>query len=322
MKVNNGFEFCKIVGENIVHCSRFIRLTSSLVWILLMMLLIPLETRAADDPNNARDIIRDILKNMKVVKQPASGRGTATVKIQNVHETRIEVVEFTFKDDSTRSDHFFITDDGQRGRCKIRRALNRDYYVSFSFKRHSALVSPKPRGIFNQKLGYDFHPKTFIGYHHHGRNIAETLDRAINGPASFSLHTDPNGILSITVTYKDEKVNEYSIIAVDLAKECRLISEYYSMEFINDPNRSFTKSYEVQWKQYDSIWYPKSAKWEVLAGPPSNRVQKETVEVKITEFQPNIEIENVQFTFEGLKIPEGTEVRDEIKGIEYIVKPK
>ena len=59
-----------------------------------------------DDPNSA---IRMLLSTIKTMETPATGRGTATMKIENVGgdiEGKDLIVDFVFKDQKSRTDFF------------------------------------------------------------------------------------------------------------------------------------------------------------------------------------------------------------------------
>ncbi len=105
----------------------------------------------------------------------------------------------------------------------------------------------------------------------------------------------------------------------------RLVGGLRISERFDRPSRNHTDFLEVQWDKYESSWYVKSAKWASYAGihSPEDRASlgpgnlRMSTTVTITEFHPNVEISNSEFTLNGLKLPVGTQVVDKISGTIY-----
>jgi len=155
--------------------------------------------------------------------------------------------------------------------------------------------------------------------------LAVHTERLLNGPATLSTRMDNEGILHLITDYKDQKRIEHFVMSVDPAKGYRLVRGLSVVERFNKPDYSRTDFLEIQWDKYESSWYIKTAKFASYAGAhspedksllgPSNL--RRSVTVMVTEFHPNVEISDSEFTLNGLKLPVGTQVVDKISGVIY-----
>lgn len=153
--------------------------------------------------------------------------------------------------------------------------------------------------------------------------LAVHTERLLAGPSTLSAKMDSDGILHLISDYKDQNVNQHSVVSVNPNMGYRLVGSLAIMERFNQPFRNHTDFLEVQWDKYESSWYVKSAKWASYAGihSPEDRSSLGTdnlrmsATVTVTEFHPNVEISNSEFTLNGLKLPIGTQVVDKISGI-------
>jgi hypothetical protein len=186
-----------------------------------------------------------------------------------------------------------------------------------------ATVRREPELPFYRQIGYDFNPRTFM---RHGTiPLAELLERVLKGPATLSTRMDGDGILHLIGEYRSPKQHEHTLISVDPAKGYRLTTYLSSMESLDQPGRSFTEFIEIQWADYGPACYVKTVNRSVYAGihswedKPSLSTSDllKSIDVSVSEFQPNIEIDDAEFTLQGLRLPQGTEVIDEISGVTY-----
>ena len=153
-------------------------------------------------------------------------------------------------------------------------------------------------------------------------------ERLLDGPSILSAKTDSDGILHLISDYKDQNTYQHHVISVDTKIGYRLVGGLAIMERIDRPSRNHTDFLEVQWDKYESSWYVKSAKFASYDGihSPEDRASLEhdnlrrSTVVKVTEFHPNVEISDSEFTSDGLKLPVGTPVVDRVSGINYRIR--
>ncbi len=269
----------------------------------------------ATESKDAKTVFLDVAKALKAVEHPATGKGSAVVRIDDDNETDEKIIEFMFKANMSRSDSFSYL-DGRRGQRGIVWAVGRKNTVVYNGKYVSVLTKPPTQ--YRYKIGYDFHPDTFLHYYQSAQTFAEYLERVANDPdpsVHISTKLDRNGLLQLISENRNENVHQYQIISVDTSNRYRPVSMLNVMDRIGKPDSSHTDNLRIDWEQYDSTWYIKTVEWTTTPGaffppdePPAGKVRKKTVTV--TKFHPNVEISDSEFTAQGLQTPEGTRVID------------
>ncbi len=294
--------------------------------ILVTVCFISLQTPAfaAEASDETIAVYKAAIEAFKAVEHPFTGKGSALVETyarNNPSKTGEKKFDFMFKGDMTRSVCFGIK-EGQLEQPEMLWATGEKCAVSYHYSGGASVRRYPPNQYYHQ-LGYDFNPSTFMQWYR--MPLAVHTERLLDGPATLSAKMDSDGILHLISDYKDQNVNQHSVVSVNPNMGYRLVGSIAIMERIDRPSRNHTDFLEVQWDKYESSWYVKSAKWASYAGihSPEDRSSLGTdnlrmsTTVTVTEFHPNVEISNSEFTLNGLKLPIGTQVVDKISGIIY-----
>ena len=294
------------------------------------------------DVNDPRTVITTVIEALKSIKHPLSGKGSALVKVHDNDSTSEQMVDFMFKGDMSRSDRFIIT-NGRKGLREVGWAVGQEC-SAYCYKNSRVVLQAKPARQFHRKIGEDFNPDTFLRYSP-SQSLAEHLERVIKNQSpllTISTKLDSKGILHLVTDWKDEKTHQHQVISVDTTKGYRWVSELYTSEYPNDPNRNYTKRRKIHWDRYGASWYIKTAEKEYngyrllskdglrAMGKVRDRREsltkndfkikksyKKQTKVSVKEFIPNPEIKDSEFTFLGLGIPIGTRVHNKIKDEYY-----
>ena len=253
-----------------------------------------------------------------------TGKGSALVETyarNNPLKTGEKKFDFMFKGDLSRSVRFGIK-EGQLEQPEMLWATGEKCAVTYNYS-GGASVQRNPPHQFYHQLGYDFNPSTFMQWYL--TPLTVHTERLLDGPSTLSAKMDSDGILHLISDYKDQNVNQQLVVSVNPNMGYRLVGSLAIMERFNQPFRNHTDFLQVQWDKYESSWYVKSAKFASYAGihSPEDRASLEpgnlrmSTTVTVTEFHPNVEISDSEFTLNGLKLPVGTPVVDKISGIIY-----
>lgn len=314
---------CKVYGSLGKRENVSTRLTM-IIKISCLIFLLGLSTMsftfAAEQADDARAVLLRVIEAIKAVEHSETGKGSAMLKIHDYKGDHEKIVDFVFKDRLSRSD-WYPSIEGKRGEREVSWAVGRK--CSVGCNDYNAAVHVHPQRQFHRRFGYDFHPETFLRFLH--TPLAEYLEALIKGPATISTRFSNDGMLHINVSYEDEKIHEYNTISLDTAKGYRLVAWKDIMDYPNEPERNNTTISEIQWDEYGSTWYVKSAKFEADARisipeaepPVIKKPYKLRIGFVVTEFHPNVEISDSEFTLEGLGVPRGMIVLDRIAGINY-----
>jgi len=293
-----------------------------LVAVCFISLQAPAFAAQASDETIA--VYKAAIEAFKAVEHPFTGKGSALVEtyVRNIPLlTGEKKFDFMFKGDLSRSTRFSM-EEGKRDLREITWIVGEKCAITRNYS-GGASVQRNPQGQFYHQLGYDFNPSTFMLYYR--TPLTMHTERVLDGPATLSTKIDSDGILHLIADYKDSKTATHSVIFVDPAKDYRLVGGLRISERFEQPSRNHTDFLEVQWDKFESSWYVKAAKFASYAGihssedisslDPGNL--RRSTEVTITEFHPNVEISDSEFTLNGLKLPVGTSVVDKISGIIY-----
>lgn len=269
------------------------------------------------ETENTREVWQEVLNAFKNIKNPTCGKGSALVSFTGPMGDpgfRLAIMDFAFKDAMTRSDMFRTTDNGEKGQREIIWSQGLRYAAVYN--PFNVNIDQKPTRGFYRKVGYDFNPDTFL--HWHGNPISFQLERLMNGPGILSVKKDGNGVLNLIVNYEDPNQRHHRILSFDPTKEHRPVLIYDSIEFLKDRRKDVNDTYTIDWAKYGSIWYAKSAKIEsVYWNKDINAPSIGRIEVEIREFDPNVTIDDNDFTLEGLGISKGTMIIDKINERNY-----
>lgn len=262
------------------------------------------------DPNA---VLLMLTSAVNVIEQPFTGRGTATMKIENYLKSlngKELTVNFVFKDRKSRVDVFESDGSGNLSRLY---ATAKSDKVSIRVNDYGAFLQ-RPE-LHNREVGRDFHPEVFfevLGY-----PLKEWLMRELDRPRAYKDRTfelDNKGILHLfvrthIVTPQGKEYDVEKKMSFDTQKGFRPV--FYERKF-KYPDGSWNgKIVRLQWARFDSTWYVSAFEYNDL---PSNHGH--TVG-KVENFKHNVEVSDEEFTLDGMDVPDGLLVDDGIRGVSY-----
>ena len=129
--------------------------------------------------------------------------------------------------------------------------------------------------------------------------------------STITVKSDGKGIFVIKVKAKSHPKSQ-SRIKIDSKRGCLPLSWHDEDSSVFWGEKRFSKTTNV-WKEYaPSVWFLQS---RVRREERKGKAHRS--ELKVIEFEANVDIDDSVFTIESLNIPEGTKVSDEITGTEY-----
>ena len=296
-----------------------------LILVIVCFISLQAPAFAAQASDETIAVYKAAIEAFKAVEHPFTGKGSALVEtyVRNIPlKTGERIFDFMFKGDMTRSTRLSMK-EGKRDLREITWIVGEKCSITRNYSTNYASVQRNPPLQFYHRLGYDFNPSTFMLCY--STPLTVHTERVLDGPATLSTKMDSDGILHLITDYKDQNTYQSHVISVDPNMGYRLVSIFGIMELFDRPDRNHTDFLEIQWDKYESSWYVKAAKFASYTGihssedisslDPGNL--RRSTEVTITEFHPNVEISNSEFTLNGLKLPVGTPVVDKISGIIY-----
>ena len=310
---------------NFIKLSKTLLISKTWIFVLLPVVLILTKSPAlaAEASEETIATFQAAIEALKAVEHPGTGKGSAQVEtyVRNIPlMTGTRVVDFMFKGEMTRSLKSARV-EGNSKKPDLLWAVGEKCFVEYT--RGRAIVQRNPPLILYRELGNDFNPNTFMQCFHDP--IVEHLEGVLDGPATLSTKMDKDGVLNLITVWKDKNHYQRNVMSVDSNKGYRLVGTYALMQRIDMPARNHTDFFEVQWDEHESSWYVKSAKFASYVGihSPEDRLSLEpgnlrsSTAIEVTEFHPNVEINDSEFTLNGLGLPVGTPVVDKISGISY-----
>ncbi|MBW8039910.1 MAG: M56 family metallopeptidase [Planctomycetes bacterium] len=269
----------------------------------------PVDTYA----DNPRAAISAIIEQLKSAKYVHSGKGSAhVVEVQssssNQSSTRTEkMLDFIFEGELSRSDAFTF-EKGKRGDFECRWAVGPMSSVRYNAD-EKATVQARPFSRFHRRLGYDFHPETFPRMHQ--SSIVELLEGVVKQPQlTLKVTQESKDVVRVVSEYKNETSEENIMLLINGADGMRLSSwEYTAKDSTDDGTGARRSSLRLKWRKYAGLWYISEAISEGAGVHNGLRSEGRTT-VTIREFTPNVEIEDKEFTLDGLDIRPGARVND------------
>lgn len=269
---------------------------------------------AMAETENPKVVWQEVISAVKAIQNPPCGKGVALVAFTGPPENRVAVMDFEFKDNLSRSDMFLITNNGEKGTRDVTWSQGKDYAVVYN--PFNVTLERTAAKQFYRKVGYDFNPDTFLQWRN--QSILSRLEKYFSGAGVLSVEKDANGILHLIGKYEDPNQRHYRVSSFDPAKEYRPVRIYDSIEFLKDRRKDINDTYTIEWTKYGSVWYVKSAKIEaVYWAKDLNAPARMGVDVAIQNFEPNVVIDNNDFSIEGIGVPKGTQVIDKITDRQY-----
>jgi len=296
-----------------------------LILVAVCSILLQARAFAAHASEDTIAVFKAAIEAFKAVEHPLTGKGSALVEMyyrKYPELTMKRMVDFMFKENLSRSTSFSMK-EGKLEQPEVLWVVGEKCSVTYNYLRRYAGVQRDPPLQFYHRIGYDFNPSTFMECY--GTPLTVHTDRVLDGPATLSTKMDSDGILHLITDYRDQNVRTHQDISVDPAKGYRLVDWFRIMERFDRPERSHTDFFEIEWDKYESSWYAKAAKMASYAGVHSPedisslRVEnvRTSIAVTVTEFDPNVEINDSEFTLNGLGLPVGTLIVDKISGTNY-----
>jgi len=315
-------KFIQFVVKDGKNTDNQLIMCKNLILVAVCSILFQAPAFAAQASDETIAVYKAAIEAFKAVEHPFAGKGSALVEMYGRNTgSRKRMLDFMFKGDLSRSTRFSMK-EGKRDIREITWVVGEKCAVTRNYSGGTSVQRNPPHQFYHQ-LGYDFNPNTFMLWYN--TPLTVHTERLLDGPATLSAKMDSDGILHLISDYKDQNVNQQLVVSVNPNMGYRLVGSLAIMERIDRPSRNHTDFLEVQWDKYESSWYVKSAKFASYAGihSPEDRASldpgnlRRSIAVTVTEFHPNVEIRNSEFTLNGLKLPVGTPVVDKISGIIY-----
>jgi len=302
----------------------FLKVKNS-VLLLFFSALMAIPGFASDASKETVDVYKAVIKAVKAIEHPMTGRGSAISEIYRRNlkiSSGKKILDFVFKGELSRSTRFSMK-EGKRDKAEVVWAEGKKSAVVHNYRTNYASIQRKPVGQF-QSERYDFNPRAFMEYHT-GQSLEIYLQRVLDGPATLSHKTDSEGILHLIADYKDPNTHQQSVVFVDPAKGYRLIGGLGINERFDRPERNHTDFLDIKWHKYESSWYIKTATYVSYTGIHSlkdkSTLRREnlirSIAIKVTDFRPNVKVSDSEFTLEGIGLSSGTLVIDQISGNKY-----
>jgi thiol-disulfide isomerase/thioredoxin len=282
--------------------------------------------RAADDPASARDLLLPVIEALKAVEHPRSGRGSATVKVQDKQGYHEHLADFRFKEDQLSRTDWFDIQDERREKRQVAWSMGREVYVGSN--ESNAVVLREAAEQFHHECGYDFHPSTFTSPWH--ESLADTLQRWIDGPGDLSVNLDSDGQLQIKAEYQDIQGKDdddvlRNIIVLDKAMGFRPVFFQHTWSYLKADKLSWGTQTRVSWMRHGRTWYVSDAEYKRFTvgsyvegeSPRIVDSSKWWVKVAVQGLTLDVDIPDSEFTLDGLGLPSRLLVADRVAGATY-----
>jgi hypothetical protein len=273
------------------------------------------EALSLDDPNA---VMKMLLSAVKAIEQPATGRGTATMKIENIgapFEGKDLTVDFAFKDQKSRVDIFESEAEGRGSRLQ---AIAKSDKGFLNVLQHEVFVDRLE--FYPDNVGQDFHPDTFFTFLG-GMSLVEWFEYQLDPPEPrvISVELDNDDILRVSVRIHvvvpkrpGRAAKEYdSEVTIRLDTQKGLRPVFFESRFTYSDGSWHARRANLQWAKFGSAWYVSAFEYNAL---PSNH--RHTVGT-VKKFSPNVEVSDKEFTLDGMDVPDGMRVNDKIAGVSY-----
>lgn len=314
--------FCKI--KHSMLC-QMIPNTQMLIILLFLSMLMAVPVFASEASQETIATFQTVIKAIHAIEHPLTGRGSAISEVYfKNHEdlSSKKILDFVFKGEQSRTTLFGIR-EGKREKPEVVWAEGKENAVGHNYSTNYAMIQRKPIMQFHIHH-YNLNPRKFMELNIR-RPLVGSLQALLDGPATLSTKSDSKGILHLVSEYQDPNTYSNRIIFVDPAKGYRLVGGFLAKERFNRTDRTYTDFFDIEWRQYESSWFVKSATYKRYAGVYSPQEESSvgrnhlmrSISIEITEFHPNIEVSDSEFTLEGFNLPPGTRIIDKISGVMY-----
>ncbi|HUS71873.1 MAG TPA: hypothetical protein VMY06_02320 [Sedimentisphaerales bacterium] len=153
----------------------------------------------------------------------------------------------------------------------------------------------------------------------HQSSIVELLEGVVKQPqVTLKVTQESKDVIRVVSEYKGETSEQKLVmLLINGADGMRLSSwEFTAKDSTEDGTGARRSSLRLKWKKYAGVWYISEAISEGAGVHDGLRSEGRTT-VTIREFTPNVEIEDKEFTLDGLDIPPGAMVNDQILDTRY-----
>lgn len=269
--------------------------------------------RAADEPNEVGELLAFLAGALRGVKQPAAGKGSAVLTLQDSDGLHRHDMDFQFQGTLSRTDQFALH-EGARGERQAAWTIGRE--ASAWFNRRAAVVQAEPTGVvFFGTFGYDYRPAVVCDFEW----LADRV--ALPGQTSTSIESDESGLLTITRLWEGTRDSGWRTIVIDKNKGYRpVFYEDHSFSPSMELNPTRVERCRWSWERYGQTWYVKEASLErpgSLGTADRSSFSDYRAEFVVERFDPNVVADDSEFTLESLDLPEEVAVTDLIRGVTY-----
>jgi len=301
-------------------CKRFRLITIAVVFLATVSHV------AAEVPAETQQALDAIVEALKAVQHPATGKGTALLTStrqepgEGVSSEELQV-DFRFKHELTRSD-VYASDGKERGPWKSLWAIGRQARLVYADEG----VDVKPKGAlyqFHRQFGRDFHPEVFN--QRTPKPLWKTIEhlKTLTKP-TVTVSLEDDGVVHVVSHIQDGEGYSRTEISLDPSIGYRLVGSTTRNENVSEVNPLFSMRYKAEWKQYDGEWYVEKAVFEQEGihvepegGQDARKSFKSRTEVSVLDFTPNVTLSDAEFSLEGLSVPQGTLIVDDVVGVHY-----
>jgi hypothetical protein len=260
-----------------------------------------------DDPNA---LLRTAIAAINGIEQPTTGRGRARMTVKNglTDYAPTEVVaDFVFKNQCWRTDVFIRDASGD---------LSRLYCDAVSEKAgirvYGGAATIEQVDAHECSIGYNFAPGVFINVT--GYPVTEYLEGTMRrSDVQRSVQLDDKSILHYMTSSAERmpsgKPRAVERIWFDAQQGFRPV--YYEGTHNRRDGTWSTETIRLEWARYDGTWYVSRVERDAL---PNHDIGFTFV---VESFTPNADVNDREFTLDGLDIPDGLRIVDSITGITY-----
>jgi hypothetical protein len=294
--------------------SQFFLFRYSILWILYFVLSVSQVMALEDKPDNAREIVLSLVKALRAIEHPKSGRGTAVVQevvrfdTMDGPVTKIvneELVAFVFKGQMTLSKKFEFKDN-EKGSLKTTFAIGNE--IQAYYDGYSASIISEPKYHWYRAFAQDFHPATFL-FVQDGGTVTDILENAAKkGKGPIVLDEKDNALITIKIG------NSFQCV-LDKNKGDRLIE--YIQNLKGGPVLSHFKHIQLQWKRYGLSWYIDNAEIRDRSTHKFGVFKDKTTSIYIQDFKPDVEVCDTEFDLASLDVPMNTRIINKVTGQTY-----
>ena len=235
-------------------------------------------------------------------------------------------VDFCFKGIKTRSDMFSIPPE-QSAQPHHIMAFNGQTAFRYNAFAHDATIQLPEWSPFLHELGEDFSPEIFFSFRRN-RSSGSLASLAKSHSDKITVQIEDTGLLRISKTFS-ENVTYHGVpstgratgyFLLDPNRGYRIVEIYTDQSGFRGPGSKYLVHLQIQWAEYDKAIYPKQVTYKDVRNYPDAQPNDITAihkKIVIEQLQPNVEVDDREFTLEGMALKPATLVDDQIAGVLY-----